>query len=418
MQDKTDVLIIGGGIVGICAATYLQKAGRKVTLVEKSGIASGCSEGNAGLIVPSHIVPLAAPGVISQGFKWMFNPSSPFYIKPRLSMDLLSWIWKFQGFCNEAHVHRCMPILHQLIQASLEQFKQLEAQYQPGSDLTQDGLLMLFRTAKGRDSCIREVEPARKMGMEARILERDDLYQLEANSPENMLGGVYYPQDAHLNPGKFVYGLEKVLRERGVAIHTNTEVTGFEKDGARITGVLTNKGKIQANQIILAGGAWAPAIVRDLNLKLPVQPAKGYSLTLKDPTKKPRIPMILIEDRATVTPMENSIRFAGTLELAGLDLSINRRRVRSILKAVPDYFPNFNADTMDWGKVWAGFRPCTPDGLPYIGRSKSYNNLVVAAGHAMVGITLAPITGKIVAELADEKTPEQSIEALAVERFG
>ncbi len=417
MTTKKDVLIIGGGMVGVCAATYLQQAGLKTAIVEKGSIASGCSEGNAGLIVPSHVTPLAAPGVISQGFKWMFNPSSPFYIKPRLSTDLFAWIWKFTRFCNEAHVARCMPILHELIQASLKQFKELEAQYQLDSHLTQDGLLMLFRTERGRHGCVEEVKPAQKMGMEARILDKDALYDLEPHCPTDMLGGVYYPQDAHLDPGRFVFGLEKKLREGGTEIHTHTEVLGFQKQGRRLSAVRTNKGDFKADQIILAGGAWSPGIVRELSLKLPVQPAKGYSLTLENPVKQPRIPMILMEDRATVTPMANRMRFAGTLELAGLDLSINKRRVRSVLKAVPEYFPNFDPETLDWNRVWAGFRPCSPDGLPYLGRSKSFNNLVVAAGHAMIGVTLGPITGKIVADLVQGKNPGTPLEALEVERF-
>ena len=418
----SDVLIVGGGAIGICSAHYLNQAGFSVTVLEKSEVGGACSHGNAGLIVPSHVVPLAAPGVISQGLKWLFNSSSPFYIKPRLSSDLISWIWRFRSACSESRMRRSMPIIHELIQASLPLFDELAAIDDLSFGYRKEGLLMLFAKEKGRQDCLKGANLARGMGMPVEELDQEALRALEPHVPDGIIGGVYYPQDAHLDPGRFVTALAAKLRQKGqTTIHTQTEVTELVEEQGKIVAVRTNQGEFTADQILLAGGSWSPLIARTLGLKLPVQAAKGYSITLPDPTVSPRIPMILAEAKATVTPLENQIRFAGTLELAGLDPSINRKRVASILKAAPTYFPDFRAESVSRGQIWSGFRPCTPDGLPMIGRSDRFDNLLVATGHAMIGITLAPITGKIISEIAAEQsvqaTSAQSLADLSVERF-
>jgi len=378
MKRETEVIVIGAGAIGICTAYYLWKNGLDVTVIEKGEIGSGCSYGNAGLIVPSHFIPLAAPGVIAQGLKWMFNPNSPFYIKPRLNLELLSWIWKFRGACNEKHVQRSIPVLRDLSLASLSLFEELSRLEDLDFGFEKKGMLMLYKSDKGAEECLEMADLAQEIGLDARKLNNAQIHELEPSIETHATGGVYFNQDAHLDPACFVQNLSRYLEQKGMKIHTLTEVIGFDKSNGKIIKLKTTRGDFFADEVVLAGGAWSPAIVRDLQLKLPIQPAKGYSVTVKQPAIKPRIPLVLTEAKVAVTPIGNSLRFAGTLELAGLDLSINKRRVNAILNSIPDYISNFNLKDINQIKPWAGLRPCTPDGLPFIGRFKAFENLIAA----------------------------------------
>lgn len=418
MKRQADVLIIGGGAIGVCAAHYVREQGRKVTLIDKGEVCSGCSYGNAGLIVPSHNVPLAAPGVISKGLRWMFNPESPFYIKPRLDLDLFSWLWKFRNACDERHVRRARPVLRDLSLASVRLFEGLAGLEGLDFGFERRGLLMLFKGEKGLEEGAEEARGAQEVGLEVRVLDAGEVRALEPDVRFEVAGGVFYPQDAHLIPDRFVRGLARHVAQKGVEIHASTEALGFETSGRSITTVKTTRGDFVADEIVLAGGSWSPGIVRDLRLKLPIQPAKGYSITFRRPPACPARPLVFAEAKVGVTPMGDAVRFAGTLELAGHDLSINRPRVEAILRAVPNYLPDLDPGHLELIEIWRGLRPCTPDGLPFLGRSRAYENLTVAAGHAMIGVSLSPITGRLVSQLVAKENPSIDLSALSVERFG
>ena len=196
------------------------------------------------------------------------------------------------------------------------------------------------------------------------------------------------------------------------------EVLGFETSGRKVTNVITTRGSISVGEIVLAGGCWSADLARELKIKLLIEPAKGYSVTFKRPAGWPSIPVVMAEARVVLTPMVDMLRFAGTLELAGFDMSINKQRLYAILEAVSAYFPDIDTDTLELVEIWRGLRPCSPDGLPYIARPRLYDNLIISTGHGMLGISLAPITGKIVAQLTSHQTPDMDIEALRIERFG
>jgi D-amino-acid dehydrogenase len=417
MVQKTETLIIGGGAIGVCCAFYLNALGKKVLLVEKNDICSGSSYGNAGLIVPSYSIPLAAPGVIGQGLKWMSKPHSPFYIKPRLDWNLLAWLWKFRGACNMHHVRQSIPILRDLHAASFNLFEDLAKIEGVDFALEKKGLLELFITRKGYDKGIKNIELLKEYGVENRILPQKELPEFLEGIRTPAVGGAFRPHDVHLIPDRFVRQLARHLEKIGVRFLTSCEVLDFETSGRQVSGIKTTRGDILAEEIIVAGGAWSAELARKLQLNLSMQPAKGYSITFKRPAQCPALPVAMAESKVVLTPMEDTLRFAGTLELAGFDQSIDLGRVQAILKAVRAYFPDLDPDTLELLEIWQGLRPCSPDGLPYLGRTPRYDNVILATGHGMLGISLAPITGKIVSQLCANDTPAINMAALGVERF-
>ena len=416
-MQKTEILIIGGGAIGICCAHYLNEVGKDVLLVEKNDICSGSSYGNAGLIVPSHSIPLAAPGAITQGLKWMFKPQSPFYIKPRLDRNLIAWLWKFRSACNRRHVGQSIPVLHDLHSASLDLFCELATIEDLDFELEKRGRLELFNTQAGFDKSIENIQLLKQYGIENRILQKKDLNEFIEGIPTAAVGGAFLPHDAHLAPDRFVHQLAAQAEKRGVRLLTSCEVIDFESAHRQVTGVKTTRGDISAEEVIIAGGSWSTELTRKLQLNLSMQPAKGYSITFKRPEVCPSLPIAMAEAKVVLTPMANQMRLAGTLELAGFDQSFNMPRVQAVLQALRAYFPDIDPHSLELLEIWRGLRPCSPDGLPYLGRAPRYDNVIIATGHGMLGISLAPITGKIVSQLSSHQQPSLNIAPLSVERF-
>lgn len=427
-MDKTDVLIIGGGAVGVCAAYYLREAGYDVTLVDRGEIGSGASHGNMGLVVPSHSVPLAAPGVVSQGLKWMFRPDSPFYIKPRLDPSLIRWLWAFWKASGEDRMRRAIPLIRGLSLCSLSLFDELNDLDGVDFDYHQRGVVGVYRTQEGLEEGEEERRLLSSYGLEIDALSPDGLAEALPGLELNALGGLHFRQDAHLTPGKFVRSLAAHIERLGVTLLTGAEVMGFTKEKDRIAVIHTTRGDIAAGEVVLTAGSWSAALGELAGVSLPIQPAKGYSVTLRRPSDWPEMPFMLSESRVAVTPMGNTLRIGGTLELAGMDHSINHRRVAAILNAIPRYLPSFDVGSHEILETWCGLRPCTPDGLPFLGRVPDVRNLVVAAGHAMIGVSLGPVTGKLVRRIiAGERADREvdidydldiDLELLAVDRFG
>ncbi len=417
-ENNYDALIIGGGVIGVCSAYYLWREGYRVALLEKGALGAGSSWANAGLIVPSHFIPLAAPGVMGQGLRWMLNPDSPFYIKPRLDAALFDWLWKFRGACTRQHVERAMPLLRDMHLTSLALYQELAALPELEFDFHTQGLLLLYKSEAGHHECLELAEAAHQIGLEAAML---DIAQVQAKLPGievRAAGGTYFPRDAHLNPAQFVRQLGDYLRRQGVDIFTQTEVLNLKTSANKITAVTTGQGDYRADEVILAGGVWSTGLARAVGVKLPLQAAKGYSFTVPHLAGKLATPLIFADARIAVTPLAEGLRFAGTLELAGLDLSINRRRVEAIRRTIPEYLAELDLSRPEPPEIWAGLRPCTPDGLPVIGRAPQYANLTLAAGHAMLGVSLAPLTGQLVAQIIGGQKPAVEVSALSAARFG
>jgi D-amino-acid dehydrogenase len=415
MARRTAV-VIGGGVIGVTSAYYLARDGWQVTLVERGEVCSGSSYGNAGLLVPSHVLPLAAPGVWWQGVKWMFKPDSPFYIKPRMDPELWIWLWRFRAACRPDRARRAMPLLRELSVASLELYRELAKLDGLEFAFRESGSMLVFLTAQAFEHGIQEARLFGEFGVPSKVLDGPAARSVEPALRPDVVGAVLFPEDALLVPDQFVKGLARVIEALGVQVRQGTEVLGFRVAGDRVSAVETTRGSLAADTVVLAAGAWSSSIVRSLGLRVPIQAAKGYSLTYRRPSKGPNVPLLPAEGRFSITPMGDLLRFGGTLELAGLDLSVNQRRVEALRRNASQYIGE--TDHLELLEIWRGLRPCTPDGLPLLGRSARFGNLIVAAGHAMVGMSLGPVTGKIVAQLAAAGSLVTDIRLLDPQRFG
>ncbi len=395
------ILITGGGVIGLCAAYYCQQRGHRVTIIDrKPQQRDGCSYGNAGMVVPSHFIPLAAPGMVALGLKWMWNPESPFYIKPRFSWELLTWAWRFWRASTKRHVNQCAPLLRDLNFQSRELYEELASQGHEFSLVTK-GLVMLCKEQHTLEEEGHLAEKARALGVPAEVLDAKAMAALEPDVTMAVAGGVYFPKDCHLSPDRFMASLEASLAKGGAEFHWDTEVLGFVREGSRIAAVKTSRGELPADEIVVAGGSWSPLQARELDLRLPMQAGKGYSLTVTKPRQLPHICSIFTEARVAVTPMDGTLRFGGTMEIAGLNEDITSRRVQGIIKAAPKYYPAFKEEDFTGIQPWRGLRPCSPDGMPYMGRTSRWGNVIIATGHSMMGLSLGPVSGRMVAQCVD-----------------
>jgi len=411
------VAIIGGGIIGLSSAYYLTQAGHQVTIIEQSDLKDGCSFGNAGMIVPSHIIPLAAPGMISKGIRWMFNSTSPFYVKPRLRGDLIKWGYQFYKHATKEHVSKSIPALKDLSLFSKAHYQQLAKELPFDFGYYERGLLMLYKTKETEHEEAETAIIANNHGIKARILSPEEVQKLEPDVKVDVRGGVYFPGDAHITPQALVTQLIKFLKDKGVTFLINTTVTDFLVDRGTIKSIHTNHGEHNVDEIVLATGSWSGLIASKLKISLPMQAGKGYSFTLQNVEKNIRIPSIFLEARVAVTPMGTTLRFGGTMEITGVDHSISMNRVKGIVDSIKRYYPEMKVSMPSVEEIWHGLRPCSPDGLPYIGRSKKISNLIYATGHSMMGLSLGPGTGKLISEVVEGKQISISLDAFKPERF-
>lgn len=410
------VVIIGGGVIGLCCAYYAAMDGHQVTVIDRvESEHEGCSYGNAGMVVPSHFVPLAAPGMVALGLKWMWNPRSPFYIKPRLDAGLISWGLKFWRASTRAHVQRSAPLLRDLSFASRACFEELANEFDFG--LVKKGLVMLCKTEHTLEEEAKFAAEAERLGVPAQVLGPKETAALDPNVTMDVAGSIFFPKDCHLAPGRFMAGLKEKLDSMGVKFLWQIEVTGFARESGAIKAVKTSSGEVEGDEFVIAGGSWSPNVARDLNLNLPMQAGKGYSVTLPKPRQLPEICAILSEARVAVTPIGSSLRFGGTMEIAGLNTNINPIRVEGIVNSAQKYYPEFRASDFEGFKPWCGLRPCSPDGLPYIGRTSRWTNVSVATGHAMMGLSLGPVTGKLIADLLSQRRSDFDAQLLSVDRY-
>ncbi len=411
-----EVIIIGGGIVGCCCAWYLQEAGMKVTLIDKGDLSKGCSFGNSGMIVPSHFIPLASPGIVSKGLRWMFSKGSPFYIRPRLSLELAQWLWLFYRSANKKHVAEAAPLLRDMHVEGREFFDQINTLPGFGFNLEKKGILMMYQSAQAEREEAETAEMAFELGIEANILSPVALKSLERGVRIDVRGAVHYPGDAHLTPHLLMEQMIWRLQLSGVEFIQGCEVLKIEDGGKEGSALfLRNGSTMKARRVVLAAGSWSDMVMQKSGYRFPMQDGKGYSMTILQEQNKPSIPSILTEARVAITPMDEYLRVAGTLEISGMDDKINPHKIKSIIDAARNYYPDLKI--VDPGPVWYGYRPCTPDGLPYIGKWKVGSSVILATGHGMMGLSLAPATGRMVRDIIFEKTIVDHLKKLSAARF-
>ena len=414
-----EVIVIGGGIIGLSSAYFLQESGHQVTVIDQTDMTDSCSYGNCGYICPSHFVPLATPGIVTQGLKWMLNPQSPFYVKPRLDMSLIKWGLKFMKMATEENVNKAAIPLRDYSLMSKQWYAHWESLPQFKFAYEHKGLLEIFQTQKAGDHAHHLVHKAHEIGLtDTRLLNQEELFAMEPNHKINAIGAIHFACDGHLYPNKLMQQLIADLKTKGVTFKTNEAVVDFEKSNGKINAVITNTNKYKADAVVLATGSWSREMAKKLDMDLLLMPGRGYSMTIENTPYQTNYPSVLVEGRVALTPIEgNKMRFGGTMEITTTNSAPKLNRVVGILKAVKSFYPSFDIPVPTLDKVWYGYRPCSADGLPYLGRTKKWNNLVVATGHAMVGLSLGAGTGKLVSEIIDEKPTSIDISFYSPERF-
>tara|TARA_B100000787_G_scaffold170205_1_gene164822 strand:+ start:13469 stop:14716 length:1248 start_codon:yes stop_codon:yes gene_type:complete len=409
------VVIIGGGIIGLCTAYYLQKEGHKVTVIDKSNFSSGASFVNAGYITPSHIIPLAAPGIITQGIKWMFNPASPFYVKPRLDIDFLQWAWAFKKSANKLKVAKSIPVIKDINIFSRELYTTMKASGDFNFHYEHKGLLMAYKDEKAGEEEWEVGKKAIKLGLKVENLSAKEVAKLEPKVNLNIKGAVYFHSDAHMSPAIFMKNMLSYLKAVGVEVLAEEEVIDINVSNKSISKLVTDKQEIIADEFVMAAGSWSPLISKKLGIKILLQPGKGYRINVARETDI-TIPTVLLEAKVAVTPMNGFTRFSGTMEINKINHKINPVRVNAIAHSVSEYYQGLQINEQEKISAQCGLRPVSPDGLPYIGKTSKYKNLTIATGHAMMGWSLGPATGKLVTEIISDQKPSLDLSPFNTQR--
>jgi D-amino-acid dehydrogenase len=410
------IIVVGGGLVGSACAYYLRKAGWNVTIVDKGKFGMGCSHANCGFVSPSHVLPLAMPGAVGRALKAMMSQDSPFYIKPRLNYALWRWLWHFARRCNQRDMLESGRGIQALLNSSRALFDQLIASEAMDCEFEPHGLLFVLQSAHAmehfadNDRFLRE-----NFGLGARRIDGDAVNDFEPALKPGLSGGWLYENDAHLRPDRLMSAWEIVLQRLGVTIREQCEVNGIVRDAGTARKLATSQGELSAEAFVFATGAWTPLLEKHLGCKVPIQPGKGYSITMPRPAICPKYPMMFEEHRVAVTPMQTGYRLGSTMEFAGYDDTLNQRRLAILKHGATHYLREPYCEPVV--EQWFGWRPMTWDSRPIIDRSPALSNVWIAAGHNMLGLSMSPATGKLVAELIGKQSPHLDPAPYSATRF-
>ncbi|SEL60498.1 D-amino-acid dehydrogenase [Aquimarina amphilecti] len=410
-----EVVVIGGGIIGLCSAYYLQKEGHKVTVIDQSSMDFGASYVNAGYLTPSHIIPLAAPGVMKKGIQWMFNSASPLYIKPRFNTEFLKWSWAFNKSCSSENVARSISAIKDINLLSRDLYSEIKKQEQFKFHLERKGLLMLCQTDSMLEEEIRVGEIAKKEGLPVKSLSLSELKQIEPNVQLQAKGAILYECDGHTTPHLFMEEIKEFLLNKGVVFSKNEKITDLTIDNGKITAIKSTTTTYSADEFVLAAGSWSKVLSKKLGIKLLLEAGKGYRIN-SDRDLGITMPTILAEAKVAVTPMQGFTRFAGTMEIAGINHNINKVRVEAIANAAHKYYPDITLTDDEKNDAASGLRPVSPDGMAYIGKSRKCKNLTIGTGHAMMGWSMGPATGKLISEIISDKKPSLNLDVFNPDR--
>lgn len=415
--EAGQALIVGGGVIGLASAWYLRERGWRVTVIDRGTIGGACSHGNCGLICPSHVLPLTEPGAINSAVRAMLTPNAPFRIRPRLSPALWGWLWQFARRCNHAAMIKAAHGIEALLASSMREYRRwievegIECEWQ------QRGLLFAYlnhRAWKAYEST--NALLTEQFNLPAQPLSAEEAIALEPALRPTIAGGWYHPHDAHLRPDVLMNSLRQRLVDRGVSFREQCSLIRLVGSGGTVQYAETEHGSIAADVFVLACGAWSPLLSDEIGCSIPIQPGKGYSMTMRRPTVCPSIPLIFPEHRVAVTPMKSGYRLGSIMEFAGYDASIQPRRLRLLRDGAAHYLQEPYCEPIE--EVWQGWRPMTYDSLPIIDRTPRWGNAWLATGHSMLGVSMAPATGQLLAELIGEVSPHLDPQPYRLSRFG
>jgi len=410
------VIVVGGGVIGAACAHFLRRAGWEVTVLDQGGFGSGCSHANCGLVCPSHVLPLAAPGAVRAGLKALLQSNGPLTIRPRFDPALWSWLYHFARRCNQRDMLDSGRAIKALLDSSRALYEQIIAEEQLDCEWETRGLLFVLATRQGM---AHYAETDRLMsdefGVSAKRLDGDAVAALEPALKPGLAGGFLYERDGHLRPDRLLSSWRSALVSRGVTVREGCKVRGIVKERGRGRAVVTEQGELSADAFVFATGALTPRWAGQLGCRIPIQPGKGYSITMPRPARCPSIPLIFDEHRVAATPMRSGYRLGSTMEFAGYDISLNRRRLEFLKEVARHFLHEPYCEPVE--EEWFGWRPMTYDGKPIIDRSPAMSNVLIAAGHNMLGLSMAPATGRLVNELLGGQVPHVDPDPYSVKRF-
>ena len=406
--------MIGGGVIGVACAVELARRGAQVTVLERDRVGHGCSYGNAGWLTPSQAVPLANPAMLLKSFKWMLDPESPLYIQPRLDPAFLRWLIEFLLASRQPKFERGAAALVELCRVSIDYWEDLAKRTATPFGFERHGLLAVYENPGSFDAAKRGVELVARSGVRAERWTADEVRAKEPAIVGPQVGAYFYPDDGHCEPYGAVRALAAEGEALGVQFVEDTEVYRVaETASARV--LTTTRGEFHASQVVVATGPWSESLGHMLGFRLPVIGAKGYSIVLPPATPHPTRSIYLTERKIAVNPHRDALRIAGTLELVRNDFSVNARRVDVIVRGAKGML-NIGA-APEPREVWRGLRPCTPDGMPAIGRARGRGDVWLATGHQMAGLKSAPATGLLLAQLMTGETPRFDPQPFRADRF-
>ncbi len=408
-------LIVGGGVIGVACAHYLVDAGCRVTLVDKGRVGEACSHRNCGLVCPSHVLPLAMPGVIRSSIKAMLMPGGAFRIRPRLDPALWRWLWRFARRCNRRDMLSSGRAIQPLLASSRRLYRTLVEQGDLDCEWQERGLLFVYRDREALDAYATENDVlAAEFDEGARQLGPEELLQLEPSVADDLAGAWFYEEDAHLRPERLLASWRTSLESRDVRIVEGRELEALEVTGGVATSARVSGETVEADQFVVATGAWTPQLAEVLGCRVSIEPGKGYSVIVPRPRSCPRIPIILPERRVVVTPFEHGVRLGSIMEFSGWDERLLPDRLRLLTDGVRPYLRDPIAGPIS--QEWYGWRPMTSDSTPVIGRCPGLANVCLATGHNMLGLSMAPATGRLITEMITGAEPHLDPAPYAAER--
>ncbi len=421
MAEKS-VLIVGGGVIGLFSALYLNESGHKVTIVDTGEIAGyqACSWGNAGMIVPSHFIPLANKSALRQAIKSKFSSHSPIGLKISLSRDFLNWMYLFQKSAFSKHISAKQSILAKISLESRSLYSTLQEKYDIPMSLSLSGIQMICRTSETFEQEKKAALKAKKYDIPTQVWTKDEFDSQNPLLKANIKGAVFYPLDGILDPYPMQKSLISYLKSKGVEFHGHNKISKFIVEGQKIVSVVSDHNTFSAQKFLLATGDISPRIVQHLGLSIPILPGKGISYQLKSNGPIPSIPSLLQDEHVAITPYQNHVRVATKFNLGDRSENFSNHDLMTVNQSIQKTIRNWDLGLPDQENVWYGFRPVSPDGLPLIGKSQSFSNLTIATGHAMIGISLAPVTGRIISQIINDskKLDNKDLELLNPGRFG